>query len=504
MKSKFYLCALFCAVVGTSVISSCKDTDEDLYLNLRNELDKEIKKEDAEIAKLKKELMDLIDAINSCECEDIDTQAIVNAAVAAMKADDDYKSIKDLQAAKEKLIAWFETHVDITSVNIEQVANPAFGTFALPFGIKSGVLMSYYSNKAASELFPVTKMADAADGLTADEQEALGVDAASVVLSDPANVNMTLGQVSLSINPADSTFKMAPTLVGGCSGVELSELKPFDGKFMFGYTRAGYEGLYVTEAKVTDYNAVEKISLNVKEKAKTIKDAIKGKGIDGAAIADVVYSTINNVCSRNAIKVTSKNSAVSGYDLAVALVNPMGLETVQSICDSEYATKLKNILKKTTFTGEVVVDGHNGTVTIDMPKTLKRILEKTGNFVENFAHYVQPAMIAKSADKTLLLSMNASAPTKVEKTITLHATSYSSELIVPFAKKFVAITKINGAAVNKDKNQALNKKLAEAQNGPQDLVISLENLEAGVYELAYSVLDYAGKAEICRYYFEVK
>lgn len=496
MKSKFYLCALFCAVVGTSVISSCKDTDEDLYLNFKNDLQAEKKK----IAELRKDLDNLINTINSCECEGKD--AIVSAVVAKMKEEDDYQA---LLAAKDQLLAWLNSHIDITNVNIEQVVNPAFGTFALPFGIKSGVLMSYYSNKAASELFPVTKTADPADGLTVDEQIALDVDANPINLSDPANVNMTLGKVSLSINPVDSSYlDLTPVLVGGCEGVTFSKLVKFEDQLMFGYTRVNYEGLYVTEATVSDYDKVEKISLNVKEKAKTIKDAIKGKGIDGAAIADVVYSTINNVCSRNAIKVTSMSSAISSYDLAVALVNPMGLETVQSICDSEYATKLKNILKKTTFTGEVVVDGHNGTVTIDMPKTLKRILEKTGNFVENFAHYVQPAMFAKSADKLQLLSMNASAPTKVEKTITLHATSYSSEFIVPFAKKFVAITKINGAPVNKEKNQALNKKLAEAQNGPQDLVISLENLEAGVYELAYSVLDYAGKAEICRYYFEVK
>ena len=38
MNKKYYLVALVCAVAGTSVISSCKDTDEDLYTELRNEL----------------------------------------------------------------------------------------------------------------------------------------------------------------------------------------------------------------------------------------------------------------------------------------------------------------------------------------------------------------------------------------------------------------------------------------------------------------------------------
>lgn len=485
------------------MISSCKDTDEDLYSDIKNQL----LAEDKKIDKIKQELLDLINAIETCECEDYTKEEILGFANEAITAANLVKNDAAYQAlltAKENLLAWLNSHIDITSVTIEQVTNPAFGTFALPFGVKSGVLMSYYSNATTSDVFPVTFMADA-DGLTADEQEALGVDAASVDLSNKENVDLTLGKVSLSINPVDSSYlDLTPVLVGGCEGVSFSKLAKFEDQLMFGYTRANYEGLYVTEATVSDYDKVEKISLNVKEKAKTIKDAIKGKGIDATAIADVVYSTINNVCTRNAVKVTSMSSAISSYDLAVALVNPVGLETVQSICDSEYATKLKNLLKTNSFSGEIEVEGHTGTATVNLPKTLARILQKAGNFVENFAHYVQPTMFVKSADKLLLLSMNASAPTQVESSIVLNATSFSSELLVPFAQKYVAITKINGAAADKAKNQALNENLATVVKGSEPLQISLSGLEAGVYELAYSVLDYAGKAEICRFYFEVK
>lgn len=519
MKSKFYLCALFCAVVGTSVISSCKDTDEDLYLEIKNDLQNEDKKIEALRAELKALIADVEKKIVPCSCGtpeactcdwSADIKKVEDAlqnAIEALKSND----IKALQDQIDALKAL--KPLDIAGIHIEEVYNPAFGTFALPFGVQSNILMTYYSNKTGdSQLFPVSEMDDEVDGLSDTEFTVLSQEPDFYNLSDPKNVNMNLGSVKLTVNPANTSYVgYTPVLVSDFGGISFSPLKKYDDKLMYGYTRAEKAGLYATEATITDFAAVEKINFDLKSKASEIKNAIKGKGINATALANVIYQTINNVCTRNAVQLTSASdySVVSNYDLAVIVVNPLGFETIQTIADHPYTQKLKNLLKKSSISGTITKDGETANVNVPVPAKIQRVLNKVAAFVDHFADLAEPALFAESGSDVMLLSMDKANPTMVEAGVKLHATSFSGELLVPFAKKYVAVTKVSGAssdAVARLKaNQAEN--MNQVVNGPSVLNVDLSNaeLESGaVYEIAYSVMDYAGTAAISRFYFKVK
>lgn len=501
------------------MISSCKDTDEDLYLEIKNDLQNEDKKLEALRAELKALIADVEKKIVPCSCgtpeactcdwsKDIqEVKDAIQKAIDALKSDD-IKALQDQINALKAL-----KPLDITGINIEEVYNPAFGTFALPFGVQSNILMTYYSNMTGdSDLFPVSWMGDAEDGLTATEFTVLSQEPDFIQLSNSKNVNMNLGSVKLSVNPTNISFEgKTPVLVSDFGGISFSPLKKYDDKLMYGYTRAEKAGLYATEATISDFAAVEKINFDLKSKASDIKNAIKGQGVNATALANVIYQTINNVCTRNAVQLTSASeySVVSGYDLAVIVVNPLGFETIQTIADSQYAQKLKNLLKKSSISASITVEDKTGNVNVPVPNKIQRILNKVAAFVDNFADLAEPALFAESASDVKLLSMNKANPTEVEAGVKLHATSFSGELLVPFAKKYVAVTKVSGAssdAVARLKaNEAANMNVVVDGPSVLDVDLSKAELESGaVYELAYSVMDYAGKAKISRFYFKVK
>ena len=464
MKSKFYLCALFCAVVGTSVISSCKDTDEDLYLDFKNQL----AKEDEKINGMNGNLNQRIDSLGN--------------------------ELDDLR----------DSVIDILSVNVEQVYTPAFGTIALPFGVKSNVLMGYYG-VASTDNFPALDPAELSD---------LGVIAKSCDLSSAKDVN--LGTIALTVNPTDIDYSGAvATLMnakGVQSGVALSELEVAT-ELKFGYTRAASApkpGLYCTTATVADVTKINKIEFDaVKESGKKLASALTGKGIDGTTVVTELYKLVNETLATdcNAVSVVAPNNpkrnVVSGYDIAAVMVNPLGFSSASALFNSRYVKKLRSWADLKSVSATIKFEDKTGTATFDFPAAVQRILAKVAQQIDALEVRINPALFATANGTTKLLGVDAANPAIVDADVELHATSFTSEILVPFAKKFVAVTEvINGSA---DAAKNANEAMAEVVDGPADYVIKLSGLESGAtYKVAYSAMDFAGKIKTEYFYFKVK
>lgn len=544
MKRKFYLLALACAVVGTSVISSCKDTDEDLYNDLKNQLaltDSYYKQLENKLVELENKLAEKMkeqgpkgdkgdkgdtgaagangtngadgksaydiakdNGFTGTEAEwllslkgekgDPGQDAAIDEALKAVEAlrEEHNKDINELKELINNLEAAL-TSLDVAGVIIQNIYNPAFGYLSLPLDIQSNVLMSYYSTVTSSDWFPVPAGSDD-NGLTDEEFAALSINKASRF--DLTDNTIKVGKVYLTVNPTNINFSgKTPLLVnskGEESGISLSALEACDEELMFGYTRAASTGLYVSEATVSDLGAAEKIDLNVQEKAEEILEATKGPGNNASKIVRVVYETLNNVCARKAIQLSSdkNNTVVSEYGIAAAIIKPMGFQTLDKLCGSTPMDKLKELFSIKTSS-----------------KTVNGVLAAIESGLDQLSDRALPAIIAKDATDAKLVSIDSKKPTSVDGTLELHAVSLCAETLVPYVMKHVAVTKVVNAdgtlnpAAAKEANQAVNMDCVLTG----DFKVNLAGLVSGAtYEVAYSVMDYAGDTKILRYYFTVK
>ena len=111
-------------------------------------------------------------------------------------------------------------------------------------------------------------------------------------------------------------------------------------------------------------------------------------------------------------------------------------------------------------------------------------------------------------------SVKAIEFTGLTKDIKFFATSQTMELIVPMARKHVAVTNVfKGDASAQDGNSDCKSKLTAANSGEKmnvvldgnERVIELNGLASGyVYEIAYSALDFHGKIAARKYYIKIK
>lgn len=547
MKRKFYLLALACAVVGTSVISSCKDTDEDLYNDLKNQLaltDSYYKQLENKLVELENKLAEKMkeqgpkgdkgdkgdtgaagangtngksaydiakdNGFTGTEAEwllslkgekgDPGQDAAIDEALKAVEAlrEEHNKDINELKELINNLEAAL-TSLDVAGVIIQNIYNPAFGYLSLPLDVQSNVLMSYYSNETSSQLFPVPEGFDE-KGLTDEELAALGM---KVNRYDLTETSINVGKVYLTVNPTNTDFSgKVPTLVnskGEESGITLSALEACDEELMFGYTRAASTGLYVTDAVVSDFGAADKINLNIEEKAKQIIDATRGTGNDLSKIVRIVYETLNNVCSRKAIQLTSdkNNTVISEYGIAAVVVKPLGFQTLETLCGSTPMNKLKDAINSINNKFE----NHS----------ISGVLSAVSGTLDQIYDRSLPAVIAEDSKYAMLVSLDPAKPTVVESSLKLHAVSLCAETLVPYVMKHMAVTKVVNAdgtvnaAAAKDANNAIHMNCILTGKEAANYVVELSDLVPGAtYEVAYSAMDYAGDTKVLRYYFTVK
>ena len=275
-----------------------------------------------------------------------------------------YDTIMPKMKALEQRMDTLEHRVDslmdaekkrITSLYVQGTVNPTFGSFALPIGIRSNILSCYYGKALTDVAFPaygasLDAVLDPGMELQAAELAAIGANptqttlsANNTIISDSAN---NAGRIFITVNPnevkIDSTYKFyLVNSLGDSTKVKMDTLKPSTEKLTFGLTRAGGNtGFYEAAVKIEE-SGLDTLSPKLavsKEQLKNIaKDILSYKdGINLSGIAGAVFELAQTQLDANAVKVEWKDSlgqhsVTSGYDVAVAAIQPLSYQAGQGI-----------------------------------------------------------------------------------------------------------------------------------------------------------------------------
>lgn len=273
----------------------------------------------------------------------------------------------------------------ITSLYVQGAVNPIFGSFALPVGIRSNILGTYYGTALKSSKFPATSSDDLSAvykvgmELTAAEKAVLGsisqvsVAANDVLISDSAN---NAGKIFITINPnevqLDSTYTFKfVTSDGNETKATIGELTASTEKLTFGYkTRAGEAstGFYEADVKIEadDADSLAPKFAVTKEQLKNIaKDVVSFKdGFGLTSVAGAVFKLAQTQLDANAVKVTwtdslGEHNVTSQYDVAVTAIQPLSYTALDGIGTSKRLPTISPL-------SDLSVDLNLGTANIDL------------------------------------------------------------------------------------------------------------------------------------------
>ena len=265
----------------------------------------------------------------------------------------------------------------ITSIEINGTYNPMYGELALPFNIRSNMLVVFRDSISDRGLqFPSLASHFAAlpdqwnsGNFTAEDMQMLGIDTFSKIkgyvtigenedivanqyVDEQGEVQVkegNAGTIYLTINPTDRDFSGTDfTLVNSLNEkvpAVLSPLKKSNHLLTFGYTRAGVDenetsanGFYETQVTV-DTASAKKMALRLElDQLKDVVATFKNykDGINLTTVMNGIYSNISNLLDASALKATWENSGtlcstVSQYALGVAGVKPLSFGFAKDI-----------------------------------------------------------------------------------------------------------------------------------------------------------------------------
>lgn len=273
MNRKF-INAFFAAALllgGATVFSSCKDTNEDM----RTELEADIAKNKAEQAALQKRLSDLETKIGG-----IDFQSITDNIAKLLKLEGLSKGL--LNAIDQQISALEErANVSVTSVVLQSVENPVFGSVSLPIDMKTNMLLTYYGGFDEMN-FPNTKAVHNIGEIiteTVKDSKTVGGDVTSITKDAEGNVVKNyVGTVYTTINPSsvdatseDIKWSLVNSQDENYGGIELQGVKLSDKVLEFGIgSRAAGNGFYEATAVASNldeikYDIVDGLAEDVKD-----------------------------------------------------------------------------------------------------------------------------------------------------------------------------------------------------------------------------------------------
>lgn len=260
----------------------------------------------------------------------------------------------------------------ITSLYIQGTENTAFGTFALPIGVRSNILMAYYGEvkgtiPAGGINFPTessSRMWFKENAFTLKDKAML---AASGFTLDTDGINLASGEelfgdtlgnagkIYFTVNPNEvviDTTKYAFTLrnsKGDSVKVKLSNIKPSEKQLKFGFnTRAGVasaNGFWEADVTIDAADAQSlKPAINKEALVEVAKEMKKTRDLSLTGVTTSVLKSFNNVLDANALNVVwtdsmGKHSVTSGYDVAVAAITPLSYHTLPAAMDEFELTK---------------------------------------------------------------------------------------------------------------------------------------------------------------------
>ena len=273
--------------------------------------------------------------------------------------------------ALEKLAGFFQNTMAkfITGIEINGTYNPLFGEFALPFDVRSNVLVAFHGELNDRGLeFPTTRQVYYAlpeskqwENITAEDIQMLGGSLENI----PGYINMdgnqpiiscdgkegNAGTLYLTVNPTDrdftgTEFELINSRNEPCV-VTLSDLKKSDHLIYFGYTRGASitgeqssNGFYEAKAtyKVED---LEKGHNRLRLELGELKDVAKDlrhfrDGVSLSNLFTAIYDNINKVLVADAVKATwtddfGTKSVVSQYSVAATTIKPLSFAFAKDI-----------------------------------------------------------------------------------------------------------------------------------------------------------------------------
>lgn len=304
------------------------------YATLKSNLESK----DAELEKKLKDLDLKVENYNSTLTQDVSK---LTARVAKNESD-----IKALQEQVNKLLK-LEDRLNslITGILVQGTYNPLFGTFSLPIGVQSNMLVNYYGQNIKQTFdFPSYTYAPVFnDEPTITEAEAAILNACGMTPQTIENGELlmdgSLGRVFVTINPNNVNFEgKTLELVNSqdkASTVKLSNLRKSDEVLTFGYSaRSANNGFYEANAVLEkDINAVAgaavHIDANLKSAMKEIfQDKRNNLRSNVIALMKAVYDQVNGMLPAYGLKagwnVDGKDYAVySNYNIAATTFKPL-------------------------------------------------------------------------------------------------------------------------------------------------------------------------------------
>lgn len=236
-------------------------------------------------------------------------------------------------------------------------------------------------------------------------------------------------------------------------------------------------------------------------------------------IANVNGTSINtNECTDRVILTNvAGNGGSLRLPIAVEISNDLrDLLERQGGTINDIVNELNDMLNKiNNYHGTI-----NGWVDKGFEDYLKKYLDRVNTAVVNFINHINykfgPFMVASNNNKGFkYLSNSKNYPTVLSADgLAIYPTTKNMELIVPLARKHVAVTNVfkgnesaqNGNADCKARLQAINgaEKLNTVIDGTVRK-IDVSNMVSGyTYEIAYSVLDFEGNISTQKYYVTIK
>ena len=173
---------------------------------------------------------------------------------------------------------------------------------------------------------------------------------------------------------------------------------------------------------------------------------------------------------------------------------------------------------------EDIIAGENGWINKFINQYIRKYLDKINHtsvyFFNSINRRFGPFLVASNDYKGFKrLSTNVYLPTELEKEgLHLYPTTKNMELIVPIARKHIAVTNVydgTGKSAQKDNDYNLVKALKDVNasdkfntviDGTERMIaVDPSTVKSGyTYEVAYSVLDFEGKISTQKYYIKIK
>lgn len=443
-----------------------------------------------ELAELQNTLVGRIDA-NDTKISSLET-TVTTITGQIQTLQNDYNALKGrMDTAEEKLntvledvsklksdVAAIQDYLakQVSSIIVQGTYNPMFGSFSLPTGSQSNILLAFYGLPSTDVEFPTSRTSNyvrAEEALTEKDMEMLGIEP----FMWPANAPLMYdkgyaGKIYMTINPNTADVSgLQPKIVNSAdedSYITLTPIQPSTEKLQFGWTRADQSsnGFYEAEARVkpTDVAKINAPSFNTSamlDAAKNVRDAlaelaesqsVSGTGSKLEKVASDVSTIVKGMrFDRSALKVSyetedgqgakTEHSVYSQYDLAATAFQPLNLKTAKDLNFSGIPgfSKVNSLLDK--LSNEVhnrvhffFKDFNNSTLVeklVNLQINNIEVPEISEDMLAEFILHMDTTFVMDGLSYHLVLPIEEDIPIKIDKNLTIPIDIEGVEFEVP-------------------------------------------------------------------------